>query len=195
MASSASGALAGALYLASRRSVVGLGRVIAIAATVFGLMLIAFSLSHHLWLSMLIAPLAGCAMLINFASANTVLQTLVEDEKRGRVMSFFTMAFVGMTPWGNLLAGNAADWFGPGFVGAARTLQIAGAICVIAAISFTLKLPAIRKVVRPIYAEKGILPPPEVAAGLQTATEVAADGAAGEPPTDLSARQTTSHPL
>jgi MFS family permease len=195
MASSASGALAGALYLASRRSVVGLGRVIAIAATIFGLMLIAFSLSHHLWLSMLIAPLAGCAMLINFASANTVLQTLVEDEKRGRVMSFFTMAFVGMTPWGNLLAGNAADWFGPGFVGAARTLQIAGALCVIAAISFTLKLPAIRKVVRPIYAEKGILPPPEVAAGLQTATEVAADGAAGEPPTDLSARQTQSHPL
>ena len=180
MAASAAGALSGAIYLASRRSVVGLGRVIAIAATIFGVMLVAFSLSRHLWLSVLIAPLAGCAMLINFASANTVLQTLVEDEKRGRVMSFFTMAFVGMTPWGNLLSGNAADWFGQGITGAARTLQIAGAICVFAAISFALKLPSMRQVVRPIYAEKGILPPPEVATGLQAATEVAASGAAGE---------------
>jgi len=194
MASSASGALCGAIYLASRKSVVGLGRVIAIAATIFGVMLIAFSWSHYLWLSLLIAPLAGCAMLINFASANTVLQTLVEDEKRGRVMSFFTMAFVGMTPWGNLLAGNASDWFGHGFVGAARTLQIAGAICVVAAISFALKLRGMRQIVRPIYAEKGILPPPQVASGLQTATEVAASGAAGEYP-ELGVEQNPAPPV
>ena len=169
MACSAGGALVGAIYLASRKSVVGLGRVIAIAAAVFGAALIAFSFSKHLWLSLVIVPLGGCAMLINFASANTVLQTLTEDEKRGRVMSFFTMAFVGMTPWGNLLAGTASDALGHNLVGASRTVRIAGAVCIVAAISFALKLPALRKVVRPIYDEKGILP---TAGGLETATEV-----------------------
>jgi MFS family permease len=171
MGSSASGALVGAIYLASRKSVVGLGRVIAIAATFFGAMLIAFSFSHHLWLSLLIVPLGGGAMLINFASANTVLQTLTEDEKRGRVMSFFTMAFVGMTPWGNLLAGTSTDWLGHAILGASRTVRIAGVICILAAARFALKLPAMRKIVRPLYAEKGILPP-TVATGLETATEV-----------------------
>lgn len=171
MASSAAGALVGAVYLASRRSVLGMGRLIAIVACGFGVTLMAFSFSHHLWLSMLIAPIAGCAMLITFASANTLLQTLTEDEKRGRVMSFFTMAFVGMTPWGNLLSGTASDALGRGFHGAARTLTVAGAICILAAVSFAFKLPALRKIIRPIYAQKGILPAP-VADGLQTAAEV-----------------------
>jgi len=174
---SAAGALAGALYLASRKSVLGLGRLIAVMAFVFGLMLLAFSFSHYLWASLLIVPCAGCAMLITFASSNTLLQTLTDDEKRGRVMSFFTMAFVGMTPWGNLLAGTAADALASSnspwgkFVGAARTLQIAGAVCVAAALSFTVKLPAIRRAVHPIYEKKGILPR-AVATGLAEATEV-----------------------
>ena len=171
LASSAAGALIGAIYLASRKSVVGLGRLIAIAAALFGAMLVLFTFSHHLWLSLLIVPVAGCAMLINFASSNTVMQTLTEDEKRGRVMSFFTMAFVGMTPWGNLLAGVASDAFGGGFPGAARTLQIAGGISLLAALSFALKLPVLRKIVGPIYVQRGLLPTP-VATGLQTATEV-----------------------
>jgi MFS family permease len=169
MGASAGGALIGAIYLAARKSVVGLGRVIAIAAAVFGATLIAFSFSNHLWLSLAIVPLGGCAMLINFASANTVLQTLTEDEKRGRVMSFFTMAFVGMTPWGNLLAGTSSDLLGHEVIGASRTVRIAGAVCILAAISFALKLPGLRKVVRPIYGEKGLLPN---AAGLESATEV-----------------------
>ena len=171
MGASAAGALVGAIYLASRKSVLGLGRVIAIAAAIFGLTLIGFSFSHHLLVSLLIVPIGGCAMLINFASANTVLQTLTEDAKRGRVMSFFTMAFVGMTPWGNLLAGVSSDYFGGGFHGASRTIQIAGVICIVSAISFAMKLPALRKVVRPIYSEKGIVSTP-VATGLETATEV-----------------------
>jgi MFS family permease len=171
MGMSASGALVGAIYLAARRSVVGLGRVITIAAALFGTMLIAFSFSAHLWLSLLIVPLGGCAMLINFASANTVLQTLTEDAKRGRVMSFFTMAFVGMTPWGNLLAGTSTDWLGHGLLGASRTVRIAGVVCILAAARFALKLPAMRKLVRPLYEEKGILPP-TVATGLETATEM-----------------------
>ena len=165
------GAMLGAVYLASRKSVLGLGRVIAIAVAVFGAVLIAFSFSQQMWLSLVILPFGGCAMLISFASANTVLQTLTSDEKRGRVMSFFTMAFVGMTPWGNLLAGTSSDAFGGGYAGASRTVQIAGAICIIAAISFALKLPAVRKAARPIYAEKGVLPA-AVAQGIETATEI-----------------------
>ena len=149
MGAAASGALVGAIYLASRKSVIGLGGLIAAVSGFFGIALIAFSYSHHLWLSLLIVPLAGFTMLITFASANTVLQTLTDDEKRGRVMSFFTMAFVGMTPWGNLLVGNAADAFishnplpqWAKFDGAATTLRIAGTICMIGAISFAIKLP------------------------------------------------------
>ena len=182
MGASAAGALAGAIYLASRRSVVGLGRLIALAAFFFGAALIAFSFSHVLWRSLLLVPIAGCAMLITFASANTLLQTLTEDEKRGRVMSLFTMAFVGMTPWGNLLAGTSADAAGQRQSGAAlggstarRTLQWAGVICVIAALSFALKLPAIRRIIRPIYEQRGIVPP-QVAAGLRDATEVVSAG-------------------
>ena len=171
MASSAAGALVGAIYLASRRSVVGLGRLIAIAACVFGVTLAAFSFSRHLGLSLLIAPVGGFAMLITFASSNTVLQTLTEDEKRGRVMSFFTMAFVGMTPWGNLLAGTASDYLGGGLRGAARTLTICGGFCILAAVSFAIKLPSLRKIARPRYAEKGLISVP-VAAGLETAAEV-----------------------
>jgi MFS family permease len=171
LGTSALGALVGALYLASRKSVLGLGRIIALAAAIFGATLIAFSFSHHLLLSLLIMPIGGCAMLINFASANTVLQTLTTDEKRGRVMSFFTMAFVGMTPWGNLLAGKASDYFGGGFVGASRTVLIAGGICIVAAIAFALQLPRLRKAVRPIYTQKGLISS-SVANGLETATEV-----------------------
>ena len=173
MAASASGSLAGALYLAARRSILGLGKVIAYSAAAFGLVLIAFSFSHALWLSLLIVPLGGCAMLICFASANTILQTLSEDKMRGRVMSFFTMAFVGMTPWGNLLAGNASDWLGGFFTGAAHTLQIAGGVCLLAAFSFAQKLPSLRGAVRAIYEQKGILPR-EVAEGLQSATDAVA---------------------
>ena len=177
LGASAFGALSGAIYLASRKSVLGLGRLIAACAAVFGAALIAFSFSHHLWLSLLIVPVAGFAMLITFASSNTLLQTLTEDEKRGRVMSFFTMAFVGMTPWGNLLAGTAADRFTTApsvwgkFAGAAHTLQLAGTICIIGAVSFALKLPTIRRITRPIYARKGLLTQ-EVATGLMDATEV-----------------------
>jgi len=178
MGAAAAGALTGAIYLASRKSVLGLGKLIPMVAATFGVMLILISFSQHLALTLLIVPVAGCAMLITFASANTLLQTLTDDEKRGRVMSLFTMAFVGMTPWGNLLAGTSADALVGGrsgvwahFDGAARTLQIAGCVCIVGAISFAMKLPAIRRAAHPIYVERGIIPR-EVATGLQDATEV-----------------------
>jgi MFS family permease len=176
MASSGVGALIGALALAMRRSVLGLGRLIAEAAVVLGIALLVFPLSHRLWLSLLIMPIAGWAMLTNFASANTVLQTLSDDDKRGRVMSFFTMAFIGMTPFGNLIAGALASRLGGhhnDLLGASRTFYLEGVMCVLAAIAFAIKLPALRKVVQPIYVSKGIIPD-AVAAGIETGTEVVA---------------------
>jgi MFS family permease len=137
---------------------------------VYSLALAAFALSDRLWLSLLIIPFAGWAMIANFASTNTVLQTLVSDEMRGRVMSLFAMAFLGMTPFGLLVVGvlqsRLASAAQP-MVGASRTMLIAAAICLAASIRYWLVLPTIRKFVRPIYVERGILK--EIAEGLQTA--------------------------
>ena len=107
------GALGGAFYLASRRSVLGLGRVMVTATATFGVGLIAFSFSRVLWLSLLLLPFVGAGMMVVMASTNTILQTIVEDDMRGRVMSFYTMAFLGTAPLGSLLAGFAADHIGP----------------------------------------------------------------------------------
>jgi MFS family permease len=170
MGASAVGALAGAVYLAARKSVVGLGKIIVGASALFGVAIIVFSLSRHLWLSLLIVPFAGLGMLMNFASANTVLQTLVDDDKRGRVMSFFTMAFIGMAPFGILLAGALASRLGPGVTGASRTLVGCGCVCLLAAAVFSRMLPGLRVLVRPVYARKGIIPE-EVAAGIGSASD------------------------
>jgi MFS family permease len=174
MSSSGVGAIVASVYLASRKTVVGLGTVIAIAAAVFGLALIAFGCSSWLWLSMIILAFGGWGMVMTFASGNTVLQTLAEEDKRGRVMSFFTMAFIGMTPFGNLTAGWAArhlSWgVDPLWGGASRTLMISGAVCMIGAGAFAYMLPRLRKIVHPIFRAKGILP--EVAVGLNAGMQV-----------------------
>jgi len=183
MTASGGGALIGSIYLASRRTVIGLGRVIAFGAIVFGASLVAFSFSHHLWISLMICPIAGCAMIITFASSNTLVQTFVEDSMRGRVMSLFTVSFMGMAPWGNLLAGQLATWFGHAHrsavsspvIGASHTLMIEGVICALVAINFARKLPALRPIVRKLYVERGILPP-EIASGIQVAAEVSEGG-------------------
>ena len=151
------GALGGTLYLASRPSVVGLGRVIMLATILFGASLIAFSASRTLWLSLILLPLVGAGFMVQMAATNTVLQTIVDDRFRGRVMAFYTMAFLGTAPLGSLLAGVLADRFG-----AAVTIAIGGASCLCAAIWFGTKLPLLRSLVRPIYIERGILPVPAV---------------------------------
>jgi MFS family permease len=176
MGASGFGALLGAIYLASRHSVIGLGRVISIAAFVFGAAIIAFSFSRHLALSLPIVSTIGLGMLINFASANTLLQTLVDDDKRGRVMSFFSMAFVGMTPFGNLIAGTLASHLGPGdaVAGASRTLQICGCVCLLGATAFTLALPRLRAIARPVFISKGLIEE-DIAAGIESGTEIVAD--------------------
>jgi MFS family permease len=163
MAASGVGALGGALTLALRRSVVGLGRMIAIADATFGAALLLFALSRWMWLSMALMLFTGFGMMLQMASSNTILQTIVEEDKRGRVMSFYAMAFMGAAPVGSLVAGLAAKYFG-----APLTLGIGGAACLAGSVWFASRLPAIRKLVRPIYIRLGILP--EVASGLQAAT-------------------------
>ena len=153
MTSSGLGALVGALYLASRNSVLGLGRAMVIATTAFGVGLIAFSLSHRIWLSLLLLPIVGGGMMVETASTNTILQTIVDEQMRGRVMSFYTMAFLGTAPLGSLLAGVLADR-----IGAPNTILLGGVACVGAGIWFAVRLPIIRTMLRPIYVQKGILP-------------------------------------
>jgi MFS family permease len=152
MTASGLGAVAGALYLASRRSVVGLGRVMGLATAAFGAGLVAFALARSLWVALAVLPIVGAGMMIEMASTNTILQTIVEEDLRGRVMSFYTMAFLGTAPIGSLIAGVAADRIGP-----QRTILLGGLACIVAGMWFMYRLPLLREMVRPIYVERGIL--------------------------------------
>ena len=161
MGSSGVGALVGAIYLASRRSVLGLGKWIALAAGLFGIGLIAFSLSRIFWFSLFLMLLTGFGMIVQMASSNTILQTVVDEDKRGRVMSFYAMAFRGMAPFGSLLAGGLASK-----IGAPNTLMIGGISCILGSLMFARKLPLLRQMVRPIYVKMGIVS--ERASGFQS---------------------------
>jgi MFS family permease len=151
------GALISALALAARKSVRGLVRMIPIAAAVFAAGLIGFGLSHVFWLSMIMVLIAGMGMMQGMAGSNTVIQTLVPEDKRGRVMSYYTMAFVGMAPFGSLLAGSLAQ-----VIGAQWTVIANGSAVLLGAAWFWTQLPALRRELRPIYRELGILPPEPV---------------------------------
>jgi len=175
------GALISALSLAARRNVRGLIRMIPIAAGVFGLGLIGFGLSHVFWLSMLMVLVAGMGMMQGMAASNTIIQTLVDEDKRGRVMSYYTMAFMGMAPFGSLLAGTMAHaipampmWFvgGTPLAGAQWTVIMNGVVVVLGAAWFVTRLPALRRVVRPIYEEMGIIPSAREMAAAVTAEEM-----------------------
>ena len=162
MAAMGLGALVSALSLAARRNVRGLARMIPIAAAVFGLGLIGFGLSHWFWLSMATVFIAGMGMMQGIAASNTVIQTIVTDDKRGRVMSYYTMAFMGMAPFGSLLTGTMAHNFG-----APWTVIMNGSVVLLGAAWFATRLPALRRQIRPIYREIGIIP----AESLQLAEE------------------------
>ncbi len=153
MTASGVGSFTAALYLASRRSILGLERIIAAAPALFGLSIAAFAFSSMTWLSLAILVFAGFGMMIHIASSNTVIQTLVDDDKRGRIMSLYTMAFMGMAPFGSLLAGALA-----GQIGAPRTVMLGGLCCILGAAVFSLKLPKFRKGARPVYERQGIIP-------------------------------------
>jgi MFS family permease len=153
MAASGVGALIGALFLAARKTVLGLGKFIPAMAGVFGAGLIAFSFSRALWLSLLLRVVTGLGFMTQMAVSNTLLQTIVEEDKRGRVMSFYTAAVMGTMPFGSLLAGAVAAR-----IGAPHTLLISGICCIAGALWFTKTLPSLRRDVRPIYVRKRILP-------------------------------------
>jgi MFS family permease len=146
------GALAASLFLAARKSVVGLGQVIAVATAGFGLGLAGISFSHSFQLSLVLLLMTGFAMVAQMAASNAVLQTIVEEEKRGRVMSFYTMAFFGMGPMGSLLAGGLA-----GTIGILPTFLTFGTICLSASLVFTALLPSVRRAIRPMYVRAGLL--------------------------------------
>ena len=155
MGSSGVGALAAALYLASRKSVLGLGRAIFLAAIFYGVSQIAFSYSTQLTYSLPIMIVSGFCMMLLMASTNTLIQTITEEDKRGRVMSLYAMAFTGVAPLGSLFGGTLA-----GQIGAPATVRLCGAICIAAGVAFGFQLPRLRKLVRPIYEAAGILPKP-----------------------------------
>jgi MFS family permease len=151
-AASGLGALGGTLLLASRKSAPGLGRIIAISAFGFGVGLILFAYSRSLWFSLPMMLITGMGMMVQMAASNTILQTIVEESKRGRVMSLFLMAYAGMMPFGGLFGGFLADRIGP-----ALTLEFGGAACCLGALAFFRALPEIRREVSPIYHRLGVV--------------------------------------
>ena len=157
------GALIAAMTLAMRKTIVGLGRMINILSFSFGGGLIAFGLSHVPWLSFPLMLVIGFSMMGLLAASNTIMQTIVEEDKRGRVMSFYTLSFTGVMPFGSLIAGALASR-----IGAPMTTICGGVLCVGAGLWFSSRLPEIRRRVRPIYRELGLLP--EVAEGIQAAS-------------------------
>jgi predicted MFS family arabinose efflux permease len=148
------GALTGAVYLASRSTVVGLGRAIGFSTLLYGSSLVAFAFSRTLPLSLPLLLLAGTGFMTAIAAANTFIQTLVREDLRGRVMAFYTMAFLGTMPLGSLAAGAVAEQ-----LGAPATIAGGGILCVLTGLWFLWRLPSLGAVVRPIYIERGILTP------------------------------------
>jgi len=159
------GALGAALYLASRKSTLGLGKIIATTTFIFALSLISFSFSKTFPLSLIILLFCGFGMMMQTAGSNTILQTLSSDDMRGRVMGFYTVAFRGMAPFGSLWAGTFADNFG-----APATVLISGTVCLGAGILFFKNLKIIRTAAKPVYQQKGLLP--EAVKGVQVASNL-----------------------
>lgn len=164
-----SGALIGGLALASRSSVVGLGKWISTGAMVQGAALILFSITPYPVLGMICLAFCGLSQVAQMSSCNTVLQTIVDDDKRGRVMAFYSMAFMGTMPLGSLLAGILSSTW----IGAGGTVALCGVACVLIGVRFARRLRLLRRFVRPIYRQRGVLPP--IAEGLKAAQLQASD--------------------
>jgi MFS family permease len=147
------GAFASAISLTLRKSVVGLTRMLQIAVAILGTALILFGFSHTFWISVSLMVFVGFGMLQAASASNTIIQSLVTDDKRARVMGYYTMAFFGAAPFGSLFAGALADR-----IGAPHTVMITGAFCLMAAVWFAFELPKIRRIMRPIYQDLGLIP-------------------------------------
>lgn len=162
------GALIGALYLASRENVLKLGRLIPAATVLFGTGLVILSFLNLFAFSVVLLIFIGLGLMLQTAASNTILQTITDDDKRGRVMSFYMIAIMGTAPFGSLLAGFLAK-----LIGTPATIFIGGMTCIIGAVLFMKKLPELRNLVHPVYVKMGIIP--EMASGIQTASEPSAE--------------------
>jgi MFS family permease len=162
-AASGLGALAGAIYLAARKSVIGLIRLMTIMTAAMGLATIGVACSQIFPLTLALLALAGFSAIAGLAACNTVLQTIVDEDKRGRVMSLYSAAFMGAAPIGSLLAGGLAS-----VLGAPWTIAIFGVVSILGAVAFWSQLPVMRRHLRPIYVKAGILPeaPPALSVAL-----------------------------
>jgi MFS family permease len=152
-AASGIGALVSGLSLAVRKSVVGLTRILQVAAALLGAALILFGLSHTLWLSLVLMVFVGFGLMQGASVSNTIVQSLVTEDKRARVMGYYTMAFFGAAPFGSLLAGALAHR-----IGAPHTVILTGSCCVAGSFWFAFELPKVRAAMRPIYQKMGLLP-------------------------------------
>ena len=153
MTASGLGALLGTVYLATRHTVVGLGRVIVAANLALSLALAAFAFAHYLWVALLVLPVIGAGMMLQASSAQTILQTVVSENLRGRVIAFYSVAVLGTQPLGSLLAGVLGAR-----IGTQNTILFSAAVCLAASIWFAFRRPALSAHIRPIYMELGILP-------------------------------------
>jgi len=162
------GALTGALFLASRKSVVKLGRIVPASAILFGSALLGLSFSRLFPISLVLMIFIGLGMMMQTAASNTILQTITDDDKRGRVMGFYSMSIMGTAPFGSLMAGGLAK-----IIGTPWTIFAGGFVTIIGGLFFLRKLPELKAQVRPVYVKMGIIP--EVAEGLQLASEQSAE--------------------
>jgi MFS family permease len=168
MAASGIGAITGALFLASQKNVTRLSQIILFSMCTFAVSAIVFSMSRTMWFSMIMMVLVGFGLMALIVALNTLLQSIVDDSKRGRIMSLYTMSFIGLAPFGGLLVGTAAH-----SIGAPHTVQFCGVLCLLAAVLFSRKLPQISRLIKPIYVRKGIIP--AVADALGTASTLSTE--------------------
>jgi MFS family permease len=158
------GAFMGGIYLASKTTILRLGKIVPISAALTGFGLIFLSMSKYFPVAMFMLTIAGLGMMLHTASSNTILQTIVEEDKRGRLMSIYSMAIMGTSPFGSLMAGGLAK-----ILGVPGTIFAGGVVCIIGAVIFYIKLPDLEKLVRPVYVKLGVIP--EIGTALQIADE------------------------
>ncbi len=164
MSAIGAGAVTAALYLAARKEVKGLGKVVTMAAIIFGISLVVMSQVEWKGVVYAVCMFVGFGFVATLASCNTLLQTMVDDDKRGRVMSFYTMAFAGVTPIGSMLQGALAKSMGISFA-----LLLSGAIAIAAAMVYEYYRPAVRRAARDAHAKKGGIVP-EIASAINVRT-------------------------
>jgi MFS family permease len=158
------GALMGGIYLASWKTILKIGRIIPVSTAIFGIGIIALSFSRSFILSVFLMIIAGLGIMLQTAASNTVLQTITDNDKRGRVMSFYTMAIMGTAPFGSLMSGALAK-----VIGTPYTILAGGLFCIAGAAYFYTILPGLKASARPVYVKLGVIP--EIVTGIQTASE------------------------